>query len=205
MNRHEKVMKQRPLAAMLMVLTTVSATCLGKKKESAAKTGKDWVVLPEKEALVLKDPCSRAFPPDLSGYWSLANVDIERAEARFQEALRRALKRVAKDQRDDSPGVWIAQYAGFFRNGHKVVYVNAVGRGFVDDGWRSRAVRICDGGLLSFGAVLDLDSDKVDSFEFNGTMTGPIRMSDSTTEDAAQQGVGPDDRSPSAPARRSTP
>jgi hypothetical protein len=115
------------------------------------------------------------------------------------------MDRVSKDQQKGSPGAWIAQYGGFFRKGHKVVYVNAVGRGFTGEGWRDRAIRICDGGLLSFGAVLDLDTDTVDSFEFNHAMTGPIRMNGPTNEDAAQRGVAPDGRSPSEPARRSTP
>jgi hypothetical protein len=177
------VMNQRLLVG-LMVLASMPLACAGKKgaSPSASAGGNDWVVLPEKEAQALKMPCSRSFPPDLSGYWKLTDTDIDRAETRFQEALIRALGQVSNDQRERSPALWHAQYAGFLRNGHKVVYVNAIGSdGLFDQGWRDRAIILCDGGLQSFGAVLDLDRDTVDSFEFNGTVAGSIRMRDATS------------------------
>lgn len=127
------------------------------------KAGKDWVVLPEKEALRLKTPCSRPFPPDLSGYWDMQDHDIERAETRFQEALVRERKHAR-----GLGGRYYAQYAGFFRRGHKVVYVNAIAAGAEDRDWRTHAIIICDGGAITFGAVLDLDRDLVDFFELNG-------------------------------------
>jgi hypothetical protein len=170
--------------AILIVTIAVVASC--------RKSGKDWVVLPEKEALKLTEPCSRPFPRGLSGYWELGDAEIARAEMRFQEALRQELRRLPSDERDAVPGVYYAQYAGFFREKHKVIYVNAVGDG---EGWRDRASLICDGGVMSFGAVLDLDRDSVDSFEFNGTIAGPIRMV-APTEDAAQKGGAADGAAP---------
>jgi len=155
--------------------------------------GQDWTVLPEEEALKLTTPCSRSFPASLSGYWLLADKDIERAENRFQEALRRTLGRLSDEDRAGSPGRWYAQYAGFFRNGHRVVYVNAVADG---SDWRKHAVKICDGGLMSFGAVLDLERDAVDSFEFNGTLGGRIRLNGIGNADAADTAVEADGASP---------
>ena len=150
-----------------------------------SKSGREWVVLPEKEAVTLMSPCSRSFPPDLVGYWDLGDAEIQRAEIRFLEALKLHLRRIPKDEREDVPGRWNAQYAGFHRHGRKVVYVNAVADGVAED-WRKRAIRICDGGLISFGAVLDLDRDSVDSFEFNGTVGGPIPLGDAAGPDAVQ-------------------
>jgi hypothetical protein len=177
-------MKQRLLVGLL-VLASIPPACAGRKRASpsASAHGNDWVVLPEKEALALKTPCSRSFPPDLSGYWKLTDTDVDRAETRFQEALIRALGQVSEEERPGSSARWHAQYAGFFRDGHKVIYVNAIGGALIDlidQGWRDRAVILCDGGLQSFGAVLDLDRDTVDSFEFNGSLT-PIRMRDATS------------------------
>jgi hypothetical protein len=166
-----------------LILAALAAAC--RRTPPPATEGKEWVVLPEKEALKLTRPCSRSFPPGLSGYWALSEKDVERAETRFEEALNRTLKRVSKEDREGSPGRWYAQYAGFFRHGHKVIYVNAVGQGILESGWRQRAVTICDGGLTSFGAVLDLDRDAVDSFEFNGTLAGDIRLTDAEDVDAA--------------------
>ena len=179
------------LVVTSLVLAAMATACSRKKT-----SGQDWVVLPETEALRLTRPCSRSFPPGLAGYWTLGDKDVERAEKRFQEALTRTLRRVSKEDREGSPGRWYAQYAGFFRNGRKVVYVNAVGQGPFDDEWRQRVVTICDGGLMSFGAVLDLDRDAVDSFEFNGTMAGSIRISDAEDVDAASPALPADGASP---------
>jgi len=192
----KRVMK--PLVVSCLILAAMAMAC-GKKRTSppASTERQDWVVLPEKEALALTRPCSRSFPPDLSGYWTPGEKDVERAETRFQEALNRTLRRASKEDREGSPGRWYAQYAGFFRNGHKVIYVNAVGQGIPGSEWRQRVVTICDGGLMSFGAVLDLDRDAVDSFEFNGTIAGHIQMRDAENVDAARPTVPADGTSPS--------
>jgi len=173
----------------LVVIVLMTTACARK----SMPPGQDWTVLPEEEALKLTTPCSRSFPANLSGYWRLADKDVERAESRFQEVLRRTLSRLSKEDRAGSPGRWYAQYAGFLRDGHRVVYVNAVADG---TDWRKHAVKICDGGLMSFGAVLDLDRDAVDSFEFNGTLGGPIRLGESEGADAAQPAVAADGASP---------
>jgi hypothetical protein len=64
------------------------------------------------------------------------------------------------------------QYAGFVRGGQPVLYVNAI-TDWPDD-WRKRAVRPCDGGPKSFGAVFDVRGGAFDSFVFNGEFTGPM-------------------------------
>jgi hypothetical protein len=46
---------------------------------SCRKSGKDWVVLPEKDALELKHPCWRPFPEGLSGYWEPGMKSIRRS------------------------------------------------------------------------------------------------------------------------------
>ena len=180
-----------------LILAVIATACPRRRAPpSPSDKPQDWVVLPQEEALKLMTPCSRSFPPDLSGYWVLGDKDIGQAETRFQEALTRILRRVSKEDRENSPGRWYAQYAGFFRNGRKIIYVNAVGDGPMEMGWRQRAVNICDGGMMSFGAVLDLDRDAVDSFEFNGKFAGHVRMSDADDVDAAQPGVAPAGASP---------
>jgi hypothetical protein len=150
---------------------------------SCRTSGKEWVVLPEKEALVLMEPCSRPFPAGLSGYWKPDPGSLARAEARFQEAIPRALARVPKEERGFAPPVYLGQYAGFYRGGRHVIYVNAVGHlgdkpgaSNMVEGWRTRALDLCDGGLLSFGAVFDVERDLVDAFAFNGTIGGPIEL-----------------------------
>lgn len=167
MQRREALIRTMVLAAILLVV-------------SCRKSGKDWVVLPEGQALELMHPCSRSFPSGLSGYWKLTGADVDRAQQRFQDALRRELKRLPEDERDGVPSVYNAQYAGFFRDGRRVIYVNAVGDSPITQAWRDRAILICDGGAMSFGAILDRDT--VDSFEFNGTFAGPIRMIDSSRQ-----------------------
>lgn len=163
---------------------------------SCDSDGKNWTALSEQEAHVLIQPCSRSFPKGLSGYWMPERTEIQLAETRFQEALTRSLRRVAKSEHESVPPAWYTQYAGFFRNGRKVIYVNAVRSDVMVEGWRDRAIVMCDGGIGSFGAVLDLDRDVVDSFEFNGSIGGPIQLDAAEDEKAAQSNVVPETASP---------
>ena len=130
------------------------------------------------QASALTQPCSRAFPPGLSGAWDPQPADIARAERRFEAAVDEAFLKLAAEYRQPRPKKYYRQYAGFFRDGGRVLYVNAIAEeeivGFPDRSWRDRAVRSCDGGTLALGAVFDLRNDEFDFLEFDGTYAGPI-------------------------------
>jgi hypothetical protein len=60
------------------------------------------------------------------------------------------------------------QYAGFWRDGVRVLYINAVAPDAAGDEWRTKAVMICDGGKVTYGALFDLWRQTFDFFSFNG-------------------------------------
>jgi hypothetical protein len=75
------------------------------------------------------------------------------------------------------PNHYHRQYAGFLREGRRVIYVNAVGHeigeelsGSLLGELDTRARVICDGGEITFGAVFDPQSGRFDSFAFNGAL-----------------------------------
>lgn len=130
-----------------------------------------WTVLRGSEAEVLRQPCSRPFPGGLTSAWSPGSPDVLAAEAKLARSLGAALDRL-KDKQAIPLTAYRRQYAGFVRNGQRVLYVNGIAD-WPDD-WRRRAVRMCDGGPKSFGAIFDVGGGTFDSFVFNGEFTGPV-------------------------------
>lgn len=129
----------------------------------------------------MRQPCSRPFPAGLAGSWEPSEADIERAEAKLPSAIQAALLRLRPEDRRQSPTRYYRQYAGFLRDGRRVLYVNAVADAVERaagnstlPGWRETLVNICDGGSVTFGAVYDLEKDAIDSFFFNGSFAGRL-------------------------------
>ncbi len=133
-----------------------------------------WTVLSGVEAAALREPCSRPFPSDLQGEWAPRKEDVESAEAELERAVDAAFGRLKADRAPYRPTSYLRQYAGYWRNGKRVLYVNAVAGGPGGGEWRSQAVSMCDGGTRSFGAVFDLDHRSFDSFYFNGAFSGRL-------------------------------
>jgi hypothetical protein len=132
-----------------------------------------WTVLSGKEAAALREPCSRPFPDGLQGEWSPRKEDVELAESAIGHEVEAAFGRLKTEKAPFRPSSYRRQYAGYWRSGRRVLYVNAVARG-ADDGWRSQAALMCDGGTQSYGAVFDLDRRSFDSFYFNGSLAGRL-------------------------------
>jgi hypothetical protein len=107
-------------------------------------------------------PCSRNFPLNLVGGWTPTTGDVARAEKHLEAAIDAAFTRL-DDERARRPLAYSRQYAGFLRDGHRVLYVDA-----------GPSV-LCDGGAESFGAVFDLEKDAFDSFSFSGLVTGQLK------------------------------
>jgi len=88
--------------------------------------------------------------------------DVARAEKHLEAAIDAAFARL-DDEREQRPLAYSRQYAGFLRDGHRVLYVDA------------GPSAMCDGGASSFGAVFDLERDAFDSFSFSGRADGPLK------------------------------
>ena len=130
-------------------------------------TNRPWTLLPESQTAELRTPCSRDFPEGLTGYWSPKDSEIAEVEQKIgafvtQELIDRG--------GDHSPLNYRRQYAGFERSGKRVIYINGHADWF--DSWRTTVVNICDGTVISFGAVYDPAEHRFDWFQFNGPFHG---------------------------------
>jgi hypothetical protein len=137
----------------------------------ACKGEPAYTVLSTSEAAKLRRPCSRTFPSDLKGFWSPSRRDLEAPEQAIDAAVAEQLGRLTTEAKLVPPK-YKRQYAGFERAGRGVIYVNAVSEDAISkearpSAWKETAVRICDGGIASFGAVFDPVAGQFDKFQFN--------------------------------------
>jgi hypothetical protein len=109
--------------------------------------------------------CSRSAPKGVSGYYLPSLIEVHRLES--------ALPQYLSTQRQLGKPInflnYHFQYAGFTRNGHNMIYINA----FRPDGvesfnWRFNPVLVCDGGSSFFGVEFDTQTEKFSNFSFNG-------------------------------------
>ena len=174
-------------AVVLIIGAFIASAACGRTDDSLAAGGggavrADWgVVLPEEEQAKLLTACSRPTPPGLTGRWSPGRADIDRLERRLPSVLQAALARVVleKDEARPLPADYYRQYGAFHRGGRRVIYVNGLHRRFVDmresRSWTRNPMGLCDGGLIGFGVVYDVDADTFDGVEFDGRYSGPVK------------------------------
>jgi hypothetical protein len=122
--------------------------------------------------------CSRE-APSRSGYWAPDPETIGILETALAPALHRALEQRIKDpSRRPAAHEYYRQYIGIRIGRRQVVYINGFHKNFVEhlattrpeaaEGWRTRAVNVCDGGSSFFGAEYDPATRQVANIQFNG-------------------------------------
>ena len=146
----------------------------------------EGIVLPVSEAGPLLAACDGTVA-QADSLWIPSDSIIEEMEVK----LARFVGRVSGSASEGDPlHRYSRQYLGLYRGDKPLVFVNGVHQrylqGLVDrdstrgvtrpvrteqtaQWFRQRAVRICDGGELSFHAEYDVTADSVSAFEFNGT------------------------------------
>jgi hypothetical protein len=177
-------------------------TCVTDFRPANAGTSRiEVTVLSEEEAAKLLEPCSRPPVQGLTGYWHPDTALVAKMDAPLVRQVRRALARVV--QRDlvkgISPADYRVQYAGSYLGSRRVIYANGVLSGsFIDEetaanfnedakkkgvgrrlsgvDWRSKAIGICDGGVVSFGVLYDVGSGRFSEFKFNGMLQGSVNL-----------------------------
>lgn len=178
----------------LMVIVGCMATLSGCQRSDASRDqpqgGDEFptegVVLPVSEAGPLLAACDGTVA-QADSLWIPSDSIIEEMEVK----LGRFLRRVSGSASEGDPlHRYSRQYLGLYRGDKPLVFVNGVHQrylqGVVDRDsmrgvpkpirieqtarwFRERAVRMCDGGELSFHAEYDVVADSVSAFEFNGT------------------------------------
>ncbi|HTV84331.1 MAG TPA: hypothetical protein VME63_02930 [Dyella sp.] len=150
------------IPALLFVLVIVSGC--------AHQISSNSVVLSRTQAEMLLHQCSRPTPDNVDGFWSVSdqvaqNVDrdIDKIST-LQSTARIAISR---------PHEYFRQYGGIVISGRQFVYINAIRYttlGQTELPWKTKAVRICDGGETSWGALYDPATNSFSQLEVNGSI-----------------------------------
>ncbi|GAB3053598.1 hypothetical protein [Stenotrophomonas tumulicola] len=130
---------------------------------TALKTGQSWVVTRPVVAAQVLDTCSRPSPGRdagrVTGYWAPSRQQVEQLEAQLPTLRDQVADAVDFDR----------QYVGIEADGRELIYVNAFK---LPDGSNinpaRQAIRICDGGAMSWGAVFDPTTAVFSEFHPNG-------------------------------------
>jgi hypothetical protein len=163
-----------------MVFMAALLTAIVFSQSSAPQLRTDWaVVLPaDYWPPNMYRWCSRE-APGRSGYWAPDAEIIAGLERALAPALQGALEQEIKDpSRRAAAAEYYRQYIGVRIRGRQVVYINGFHKNFVEhlastrpeaaDGWRFRAVNVCDGGSWFFGAEYDPATRQIANIRFNG-------------------------------------
>jgi hypothetical protein len=126
-------------------------------------------------ARALGRQCSRTSPGPIDDVWTPTDAEVSALEE--QLILRVSGELEARGQ-SPSPGGYYRQYAGFVIGGRRIIYVNgvdetAIQRNITPDrpfNWRTDAVLICDGGMITFGVEYDPATRSFANFQFNGSI-----------------------------------
>lgn len=118
----------------------------------------------------LAHQCSRPSPSPVSGTWQPSFAQIAAMEPKLSDALTAQLVPYSKSR--PSAADYYRQYGGLVVNGRQVIYVNGFYRGLLmgtpQTNWLTRAVLICDGGIIAFGVEYDPATGVFSHFAFNG-------------------------------------
>lgn len=149
------------LKSNLALMGIVVGCCFASCAHAVSPRG---VVLLGQVARPLFKQCSRQ-SPSANGYWNPTNGDIEKLELlwpKFMVPQARKMKLPMKMPLQN----FYRQYAGFMRNGRRVIYINAFQ--YPDAKWKQQAVVVCDGGPSFFGVEFDVKSQQFTNLAFNG-------------------------------------
>jgi hypothetical protein len=119
-------------------------------------------------ALELTEQCSRTSPGPVESTWTPTDADVRAMEPALLERVRRELATATGSQ--ENARDYVRQYGGLVTGGRRVIYTH----GFIeriddpDEGWRTHARIICDGGPITFGVEYDPATRQFSNFAFNG-------------------------------------
>lgn len=136
----------------------------------ARQISNDSVILPKAQVKNLLHQCSRPTPDNVDGFWSISDQvaqnidrDIDKVSTLYSKAG------FAIHQ----PRDYFRQYGGIEISGKRFIYVNAIRHSAIGQTklpWKSKAIRICDGGDTSWGALYDPAIGSFSQLSVNGQL-----------------------------------
>ncbi|MEP6903350.1 MAG: hypothetical protein ABJA66_16600 [Actinomycetota bacterium] len=121
-------------------------------------------LLPESEAKILAEQCSRQNPPEFSETWSPTRSDIKAMESKFSD-----LKKLkTRGEKITNPEEFYMQYVGIVIKSKKFIYINAFYFSEPPEGWKEDALIGCDGGSRFWGVLYNVKAGKFTDLAVNG-------------------------------------
>ena len=167
------------LLAVAACAPTPSEPSSGAAQEEVAElwTADTRTVLAGDAARTLARQCSRISPGPVEDVWTPTDAEVEAIEDELILLVAREMENAGQSP---SPGDYYRQYAGLVIGGKRIIYVNGVTDGVIENDlrdsdldWRARPVQICDGGSITFGVEYDPATRQFSNFEFNGSLRPP--------------------------------
>lgn len=136
----------------------------------AHQISSDSVILPKAQVKKLMHQCSRPTPDNVDGFWSVSDQVAQNVDRDIDKvtALHSKSGLTIHQPRD-----YFRQYGGIKLSGKRFIYVNAVRHGAFGRTkfpWKSEAIRICDGGDTSWGALYDPETGDFSQLAVNGQL-----------------------------------
>ncbi len=134
----------------------------------AHQISSDSVVLPKAQVKELLHQCSRTTPENDDGFWPVPDQVAQRVD--------RDIDKVSTLQSNagiaiERPRDYFRQYVGIAISGRQFVYINAIRHGAfgrTELPWKTKAITICDGGEISWGALYDPATRNFSQLAING-------------------------------------
>jgi len=173
-------MKRTLLALLALAVAACTPTATAPPADAQDQVAELWTEqtrtrLVADAAYDLTRQCSRASPGPVEELWVPSRADVDAMEDQLIHRLARELEAAGESV---SPGSYYRQYAGFVIGERRVIYVNGVHESAVllqpppppPFNWRTHAIRICDGGSITFGVEYDTETRTLRNFAFNGRL-----------------------------------
>lgn len=164
------------VSKIVFVAALVSA-CTGAEPAHSPFQPGTSVVFAGNAARQLVNQCSRREPGPVEGTWTPSTAQISELEPKLAALIERQLQ-----CRGESPQLATAyyrQYGGLVIGGARTIYINGVASEVAERhysrNWRRRAMGLCDGGSLGFGAEFNPATGELANFTFDGSLTPPPR------------------------------
>jgi len=149
------------ISTLLLILITISGC--------ARQISSNSALLPKAQVKLLLQQCSRPTPENVDGFWSVSpqvaqNVDRDIEKVSLQSPNGVAINR---------PRAYLRQYGGIVISGKHFVYINAIrddAFGQIEIPWKTKEIRICNGGETSWGALYDPATVIFSKLTINGSI-----------------------------------
>lgn len=159
------------IAILLVIILGQLSVCA----QDYSFTPKYSTVIDSSFGTLMLDQCSRYSPRDIKDFWNPSSIEISSVENNFKKILGLTSNICCcTDCKISNLDEFGFQYIGIIIKKKKYIYINAFRYGSESklnsyySTWKTKPVKICDGGGSFWGALFDIEQRKFSQLAFNG-------------------------------------